>query len=193
MFLRLQRNVPCHDAITGRLSLDGTYFCDTLERETVAIAAGFYPVRLTVSPRFGEVLPLLDRVYGYCMGSPKNLQDSNGESGDPHCFDGGFADSPRNRGVERVGIRIHPGNTIRDTEGCVLVGVGDGERLLQSRRTFNLLRDRLLEAHRQHEDIWIEVLDADLYPDYQASRFPAVLPPDISFPDDFRQRLNQIN
>lgn len=157
MFLRLQRNVPCHDAITGRLSLDGTYFCDTLERETVAIAAGFYPVRLTVSPRFGEVLPLLDRV------------------------------------VERVGIRLHPGNTIRDTEGCVLVGVGDGDRLLQSRSTFNSLRDRLLEAHREHEDIWIEVLDADLYPDYQASRFPAVLPPDISFPDDFRQRLNQIN
>lgn len=37
------------------------------------------------------------------------------------------------------GIRIHPGNTENDTSGCILVGVRNGNRVENSRVTFNSL------------------------------------------------------
>lgn len=41
------------------------------------------------------------------------------------------------------GIRIHPGNTEKDTDGCILVGTQQGERLINSRDTYNDLMDIL--------------------------------------------------
>lgn len=84
MFLKLFRTEIGPTAVLGKLYVDNVAFCDTLEpapatpkgatssKDNVAlrygapgcIAPGFYPVRLTMSPRFGEVLPLIDRVIG---------------------------------------------------------------------------------------------------------------------------------
>ena len=76
MFLKLYRTESGPVAVTGKLFVDNVAFCDTLEpaKADVApahiysapgcIAPGFYPVRLTMSPRFGEILPLIDRVIG---------------------------------------------------------------------------------------------------------------------------------
>lgn len=45
------------------------------------------------------------------------------------------------------GIRIHPGNTYKDTEGCILVGVEkQGEALLRSREAFTKLYDKIVKA-----------------------------------------------
>lgn len=41
------------------------------------------------------------------------------------------------------GIRIHAGNTERDTEGCILVGKLEGDHLVNSRDTYNDLMDEL--------------------------------------------------
>ena len=62
MLLRLQRQAPTGAAIHGKLYIDGTYFCDTLERVGVQIPALWYTVAVTMSPRFKRLLPIVERV-----------------------------------------------------------------------------------------------------------------------------------
>ena len=64
MLLKIIRKKPQGNAICGELLIDNRWFCSSLERTDVAIPAGFYPVTLTMSPRFGEVLPLIGNVVG---------------------------------------------------------------------------------------------------------------------------------
>lgn len=92
----------------GKLYIDGTYFCDTLENPirdlskekkiygNTAIPAGTYKIVLdAVSPRFK------DRAWA----KP---------------YDGKL---PRLLNVPQFdGVLIHPGNTSADTSGCILVG-----------------------------------------------------------------------
>lgn len=55
------------------------------------------------------------------------------------------------------GVRIHPGNTEHDTEGCVLVGLKEDKDFVgDSRRAFTLLFDQIKAAAKQ-EKIWIQV------------------------------------
>jgi len=55
------------------------------------------------------------------------------------------------------GIRIHPGNTDEDTEGCILVGDTMGEnRIGKSRIAFNRLFKKLSEANMTGK-IWVEI------------------------------------
>ena len=62
MYIRLIRNQPQGTAITGRLVIDGRYFCDTLERVGYQIPALCYPVRVTHSPKFKRLLPIVQNV-----------------------------------------------------------------------------------------------------------------------------------
>ena len=58
------------------------------------------------------------------------------------------------------GVRIHPGNTDADTEGCILVGQSKGKDFIgSSRAAFNKLFPRM-EAARAHGKMFIEVVDA---------------------------------
>ncbi|RVU45337.1 DUF5675 family protein [Rubrivivax rivuli] len=60
------------------------------------------------------------------------------------------------------GIRIHPGNTHEDTEGCILVGQQRLERsLLQSRAAYENLMIVLEGAERAKDDVFITVQDYD--------------------------------
>ena len=153
MYIKLIRNQAQGNAITGRLSVDnGQLTMDTLEPWQYAISAGCYRLRLTYSPAFQEILPILDGVLGY-------------------------ARLPHN-GIRRTGIRIHAGNTIADSQGCILVGYADrdyktmgrsGEaRLLSSRKALNELREYLLNYQKEYpnEDIYIEITEPDAYPLY---------------------------
>ena len=153
MYIKLIRNKPQGNAITGRLIVDdGQLTLDTLEPWQYAIPAGFYRLRLTYSPAFQEILPLLDGVLGYAR--------------QPH------------NGIRRTGIRIHAGNTIADSRGCILVGYADidyktmgrsGEaRLLSSRKALNELREYLLNYQKEYpnEEIYIEITEPDVYPLY---------------------------
>ena len=166
MYIRLIRNKPQGNAITGRLSVDNEQLTmDTLEPWQYAIPAGCCRLRLTYSPAFQEILPLLDGVLGYAR--------------QPH------------NGIRRTGIRIHAGNTIADSRGCILVGYADrdyktiehpknrqifrgprwrlGEaRLLSSRKALNELREYLLNYQKQNpnEEIYIEISEPDAYPLY---------------------------
>jgi len=57
------------------------------------------------------------------------------------------------------GVRIHPGNTTADTEGCLLVGEElDGDRLLRSRVAFDRLFQKLDDAQSMGEGIVIDIV-----------------------------------
>jgi hypothetical protein len=61
------------------------------------------------------------------------------------------------------GIRIHPGNTSEDTDGCLLPGI---ERLSKgvgaSRVAFNLLFEKINGAKMRMEQVTIEIQNGDL-------------------------------
>ena len=62
MYIHLYRNAPQASAITGRLVINGRFFCNTLERVGYQIPAICYPIRVTQSPRFKRLLPLVCNV-----------------------------------------------------------------------------------------------------------------------------------
>ena len=62
MYIKLIRNQPKGNAITGRLVIDGRWFCDTMERVGYQIPAICYPVRVTHSPKFRRLLPIVQNV-----------------------------------------------------------------------------------------------------------------------------------
>jgi hypothetical protein len=56
------------------------------------------------------------------------------------------------------GVRIHPGNTAADTEGCILVGKAkSGDSVLESRRAFDQLFTKIREALGCGEKVTLEV------------------------------------
>jgi len=135
MKMVLQREPTNDDCTIGSLTLDGDWYCWTLEdvvRDgpklpgSTAIPAGTYVVQVSMSPRFGTRLPML-------LGVP------------------GFS-----------GVRIHPGNTADDTEGCILVGQRKGKRaILQSRAAFTPLLAKIETVQARGEGITIEVRAAE--------------------------------
>ena len=62
MYIRLIRNKPQGNAITGRLIINGRWFCNTMERVGYQIPAICYPIRVTQSPKFKRLLPIVQNV-----------------------------------------------------------------------------------------------------------------------------------
>ena len=62
MYLKLIRNKANGSAITGRLIIDGRWFCNTLERKGYEIPALCYHLAVTQSPRFKRLLPIVQNV-----------------------------------------------------------------------------------------------------------------------------------
>jgi hypothetical protein len=119
----------------GRMSINGVPFCETLEDTDRRMEDGGAKVAAkTCIPRglYPVVLDYSQR-FGQIM---------------PHVLDvDGFA-----------GIRIHPGNTEADTEGCILVGRSRGiDRITQSRVTYERLMILLEDAIARGELITLEV------------------------------------
>ena len=62
MYIKLIRNQPSGSAITGRLVINGRWFCNTLERVGYEILALCYHVAVTQSPKFKRLLPIVQNV-----------------------------------------------------------------------------------------------------------------------------------
>ena len=134
MYIRLIRNEAKGNAITGRLVIDGRWYCNTLERKGVEIPALCYHVCVTQSPKFKRLLPLVTGVprtpqSGYGTATP--IGRANGAMG------------------YRQGIRIHRGSKPEHSSGCVLVPTEKEKELT----------NKLLKAQKEHEEIILEVTD----------------------------------
>ena len=148
MYIRLIRNEAKGNAITGRLVIDGRWFCNTLERVGYQIPALCYHVCVTQSPKFKRLLPLVTGVprtpqSGYGTATP--IGRANGAMG------------------YRQGIRIHRGSKPEHSSGCVLVmadntlrGKGIGRTTADVERELTSL---ILKAQQEHEEIILEVSD----------------------------------
>ncbi|TVT39646.1 hypothetical protein FNT36_18570 [Hymenobacter setariae] len=100
-----------------------------------AIPAGTYRVLVTMSNRFKRRLPLLVNVPGGTIRFGNNL-------------------------IDNCGVRIHPGNTAADTEGCLLPGSAfgaDGASVSASRVAFDRLFLRIETAVANGEPITLTI------------------------------------
>ena len=144
MYIKLIRNKPQGNAITGRLVIDGRWFCYTLERKGVEIPALCYHVAVTQSPKFKRLLPLV-------TGVPRTM--SNVESQKSKVNETSAAVSPDfkhstldiKQSALRSGIRIHRGSKPEHSSGCVLV-VGDNK----NDNTDNLRGNQLPAAPKEN-------------------------------------------
>ena len=105
MLIQLIRNEPQGNAITGRLVVDGRWFCNTLERVGYQIPALCYHVAVTQSPKFKRLLPLVQNV-------PRTGDKTKGDK------------------AMRQGIRFHVGSKPEHSTGCILVPDREIEELL---------------------------------------------------------------
>lgn len=91
--LLVTRQPSAHGCTLGQLSLDGKYFCLTLEPGTPVIPAGTYPVTITKSPRLGIITPRLGGAvaeHGFLLHVGNTAKDTRG------CILVGFAKLPSN-------------------------------------------------------------------------------------------------
>ena len=105
MLIQLIRNQPQASAITGRLIINGRWFCNTLERVGYQIPALCYHVAVTQSPKFKRLLPLVQNV-------PRTGDKAKGDK------------------AMRQGIRFHVGSKPEHSTGCILVPDREIEELL---------------------------------------------------------------
>lgn len=137
--LFVARRNSTHGFTGGRLYLNGTFECYTMEDEVreipgrpvgewkvngeTAIPRGRYRVIVSRSNRFKRDLPEVLNVPGY------------------------------------AGVRIHPGNAAVDTEGCILVGDDDPSDgfMGKSRQAFDRVFARIMDAINTGGQVWLTI------------------------------------
>ena len=148
MYIKLIRNEPRGNAITGRLVINGRWYCNTLERVGYQIPPLCYHVAVTISPKFKRLLPLVQNVP---------------QTGDK---------------AMRQGIRFHRGTKPEHSTGCILVvgdnwtppnlpykgrdNIHDKNASLEGRSGGSVeqeLTRLILKAQNEHEEIILEVSD----------------------------------
>lgn len=154
MELSVQRLWKKEGYTIGKLLIDGTFFCNTLEDKdrnlqstmtleevrkikkagVTAIPSGTYNVRMDiVSPKYSKNSWYLQNCNGSRMPRLENVPGYDG-------------------------VLIHPGNTAADTEGCILVGKNDVKGMVtKSKEYFLQLYKKMHEAYRKGEKIVLNI------------------------------------
>jgi hypothetical protein len=129
MNLKLRRTTFSGRSTIGELSVDGAFECFTLEDMV-------RPVKVPGTTAISE------GVYVVSVSFSDRFKRLLPEVHDVPNF---------------TGVRIHPGNTDADTEGCILVGqTEDTDFIGNSRAAFNKLFPKI-QAAAQKEKIFLEV------------------------------------
>ena len=142
MKLSLERKYLKPDYTIGNLSIDGIFFCNTLEDTNrdlnkngvfdlqefkiygkTAIPYGEYKIKLILSPKRKRIIPLLINVPQF------------------------------------TAIEIHSGNTVGDTDGCILVGENKEKgKVLNSREWETKLVELMQKAEDRGDSITIKII-----------------------------------
>lgn len=154
MKLKLIRKWKKETYTIGQLYVDGVFFSNTIEdkdrgldqkmpKEQIffmkkpgitAIPTGTYEITLSIqSNKYKKSKKIME----ICDGYVPRLVDVPGYSG----------------------ILIHPGNTAKDTEGCIIPGKNDKVGYVSnSTYYFTLLYNKMKDAKRKNEKITIEII-----------------------------------
>jgi len=129
MDLLLQRKTEINNTVFGELFINGSFFCYTLEDKIRDVKIKHQ----TCIPQGSyNIIITYSTRFKELLPLLQNVPNF-------------------------IGIRIHAGNTIEDTSGCILVGSSiEGERLLYSKITVNRLISKLQSALKK-EKVKIEV------------------------------------
>ena len=150
MKLLLERKCKKETYSIGKLSINGKLFCETCEDKDrhldqkmllskikevkiaaiTAIPTGTYNVRMDIiSPKYSLKPWFVKNCHGARMPRLENVPGWSG-------------------------VLIHPGNTAKDSEGCILVGKNDVVGMVtDSKNTFLKLYNKLYEAYKKGEKI----------------------------------------
>ena len=137
MEIRLRRRWTERDATLGELTCDGTFECFTLEDEVREGDIMVVKVAGKTAIPAGRYQVVITRSQRFGRDLPLLLNVPNFE-----------------------GIRIHPGNTAANTEGCILVGTKRGPaRIDDSRTAFEALFAKIQAALAGGDRCWITIED----------------------------------
>ena len=131
MKLLLTRTLCLPDRVEGKLAVNGSYQCETLEppraidnplEDHPAIPTGTFPVTIRYSVKHQMMLPCIDKVPG------------------------------------RSAIEIHAGNVPTETMGCVLVGEERlGRAILHSRDALQALMSKIAPTLARQDAVTLTV------------------------------------
>lgn len=149
MKLTIERLFYKNGYTIGNMYLNGQWLCNTLEppRGTAleavtagsgkAIQAGTYRVKLVLSPRFKQRLPRLEDISA---PFPTRGETKGGGLG------------------ARSGILIHAGNTAKDTQGCILVGMNTKVgSVMNSKKCLKKITSAISKAEAAKEPVVITI------------------------------------
>ena len=153
MELKLRRIAKKNGYTIGKLSIDGKYFCDTLEDSDRELSSSM-SLDVLKKKKLAHITAIPTGRYEVTMSviSPR-LSKSK--------FYKQYGDGriPRLLNVPAFeGILIHCGNTAKDTDGCILVGKNSKVGMvLDSKITYSKLYPLLEAAYKRKERIFITV------------------------------------
>lgn len=138
MKIKLIRKYRKETYTIGKLYVDGVYFCDTIEDRDRGLNNDMGLAEIMAKKRYGETaIPYgtYDVEITYSQKYKRMMPEIKGVKG--------FS-----------GIRIHSGNTSKDTLGCLIVGKNTQVGMVtESRKTYNAL----FALMKDKKDITIEI------------------------------------
>ena len=138
MNLKLERKYRKETYTIGKLYVDGVYFCDTIEDKDRGLDDSMVLADIMVKKKYGETAIPYGTYKVEINYSPKYKKLM-----------------PQIMNVKGFyGIRIHSGNTAKDTLGCLIVGKNTKKGMVtESRATYN----KLFALMKDEKDITIEI------------------------------------
>ena len=136
MKIEVNRIFKASNYTIGELSVNNNYVCDTLEDKVRVDGEKVYAETAIPTGAYTLVLSYSNR-FKKVMPEILNVPNFSG-------------------------IRIHCGNSSKDTEGCLLVGKWDGKTenwISDSKNSYNKLYPLLEEAFNKKENITITIKD----------------------------------
>ena len=137
LLLELNRKYCGRSYTIGHLKVDGTYMCDTLEPPVRDYKGGERKI-------FGHSAIPAGKYMVNCFYSAKFGKQM------PYLrFVPGF-----------MGVMIHPGNTVRDTMGCILPGWNEEVgKVLHSKDAYEMLWERMKKTWDGWGHVYIEITE----------------------------------